>query len=45
MASARQMSTEVEKIVYGRMDTEESLRLSARFETTHTAFSYSSRLM
>jgi hypothetical protein len=45
MASGRQMSTEVEKIVDGRMDTEESLRLSARFETVHPSLLYSSRLM
>ena len=39
------MTTEVEKIVYGRMDIKESLCLSARFKTAHTSLSYASRLM
>jgi hypothetical protein len=45
MASGSQMSTEVEKIVSGCMDSEKSLRLSAGFETVHNPLSYSSRLM
>ncbi|MFT5173421.1 MAG: hypothetical protein ACI89J_003872 [Hyphomicrobiaceae bacterium] len=39
------MSTEVEKIVYGAMDSTKSMRLSVRFETAHTPLPNSSRLM
>ena len=45
MTRGSQVSTEVEEIVYSRMHIEKSLRLPARFETTHTAFAHSGRLM
>jgi len=45
MARSGQMSTEVEKIVDSRVHNEKSLRLLAGFETTHTAFTHTSRLM
>ena len=39
------MSSQMDKIVDSRVDIWKSLRLHARFETTHTTFSNSSRLM
>jgi hypothetical protein len=45
MASANQMTPEIEKVVNSRMDIWKSLRLSSRFEPAHTALANSSRLM